>query len=63
MRFSSVIQWCFVISLADAWNLGTYDDSGLNFITENNQYEIIHVSVFYVRSFLTIRSRQNTTNS
>lgn len=62
MRYVLFVHWCFVTSLS-AWNLATYDDTGLNFSTENSDYELIHVSVFYVRSFLTIRNRRNTTNS
>lgn len=43
------------------WNLQTYDDIGSNSFT-NNEYTIEHVSVFYVRAFLTIRSLGNSTN-
>lgn len=60
MKYYSII-W-YLIGCSSAWNLVTYDDAGLNFITNNNDYEIIHVSLFYVRSFLTIRNRGNATN-
>lgn len=50
-----------LISVAFAWNLATIDDTGLNFVTNNNDYVVLHVSVFYVRSFLTIQNRWNST--
>lgn len=55
--------WCLVSMLgaSGAWNLATVDDTGLNFVTNNNDYVVLHVSVFYVRSFLAIQSRWNTT--
>lgn len=54
--------WCLMcISGISAWNLATVDDSGLNFVTNNNDYEVLHVSVFYVRSFLVIQKRWNST--
>lgn len=57
--------WCwFAIPVTiTGWNLATVDDSGLNFVTNNNDFAVVHVSVFYVRSFLSIRNRWNTTNS
>lgn len=61
MRCFLLIYWCSVAFIS-AWNLNTYDDIGLNAITENKDYEIVHVSVFYVRSFLTIRSNRNSSN-
>ncbi|XP_031641194.1 uncharacterized protein LOC116352610 [Contarinia nasturtii] len=60
MNFFSII-WC-LIGGASAWNLATFDDSGLQFATNNNDYEIVHVSLFYVRSFLTIRNLSNSSN-
>lgn len=46
-----------------AWDLTNIDDSGLNFITKNNEFNVIHVSVFYLRAFLTIQNRWNFTKS
>lgn len=55
--------WYFAcICCASAWNLATVDDSGLNFVTNNNDYVVLHVSVFYVRSFLAIQNRWNSTS-
>lgn len=55
--------WCLVgmIGASGAWNLATVDDTGLNFVTNNNDYVVLHVSVFYVRSFLAIQNRWNAT--
>lgn len=56
--------WLCYISIEygiNAWNLAAAGDSGLSFVTNNNDYVITHVSVFYVRSFLTIQSRWNST--
>lgn len=61
MRCFIVIYW-YSIAFISAWNLNTYDDIGLNVVTDNKDYEIVHVSVFYVRSFLTIRSNRNSSN-
>lgn len=58
MQYLLILNWCFTI--VTAWNLATYDDAGLNFVTNNNDYEIVHVSVFYVRAFLTIRNSRNS---
>lgn len=46
----------------NCWNLATYDDTGLHFITKNDDYQIVHVSLFYVRAFLTIRNCGNSTD-
>lgn len=51
---------CTVCGIS-AWNLATVDDSGLNFVTNNNEYVVLHVSVFYVRSFMVIQGRWNST--
>lgn len=59
MRYFLTIYWC---AFASAWNLNTYDEIGLNSITENKDYDIVHASVFYVRSFLTIRNNRNNSN-
>lgn len=47
----------------NGWDLTGIDESGLNFIRNNNEFNVIHVSVFYLRAFLTIRNRWNITNS
>lgn len=61
MRWYLLIHW-FLVPFLSAWNLATYDDTGLKISTEHSDYELVHVSVFYVRSFLTIRNRHNTSN-
>lgn len=50
-------------SFAFGWDLKSVDDSGLNVVTNNNDYSIVHVSVFYVRAFISIRHRWNSTKS
>lgn len=37
------------------WNLDVYDEDTKRFVTNNENYTIIHVSVFYVRAFLTLK--------
>lgn len=65
MKWEQKNIWQLIVYLAivHGWSLSTYDDAGLNFITDNTDYVIVHVSVFYVRAFLTIRNSRNSTSS
>lgn len=56
------LVYCILMHLVFGWDLQTYDDVGVNSITNNNDYSIVHVSIFYVRAFVTIRNQRNSTN-
>lgn len=60
MMFRTILCFLCIVCVTFAWNLATVDDSGLNFVTNNNDYVVLHVSVFYVRSFLVIQNRRNS---
>lgn len=62
MKLIPIWGFLCIICGTFAWNLATVDDSGLNFVTNNNDYVVLHVSVFYVRSFLVIQNRWNSTS-
>lgn len=63
MRYLFIFYYCLINAIIFGWNLDTYDDTGINFLTNNTDYVVVHVSVFYIRAFLTLKSiHKNSTN-
>lgn len=56
-----IFIYSFFFAVALSWNLQTFDDSGQSSVTMNTAYSVVHVSIYFVRAFLTIR-RQNSSN-
>lgn len=50
-----VVYWYLTRTRALAWNLNVYHEDTMNSVINNENYTIVHVSVFYVRAFLTIK--------
>lgn len=50
-----VVYWYLSRIKILAWELDVHNENTLNAVTNNDNYTIVHVSIFYVRAFLTIK--------